>query len=112
MLYGIEAHRIVAYTYDAAVHCKDDTERKFGLEPGRNWVKESAIDSEGNSVHPVFTIEWEGNSVESCDDCGTIICMTCGFTDEDRQFGDSCWNCDTAWWSEFTGDDGQWPEIR
>jgi hypothetical protein len=100
--YTIPAFRIVAYTFDAAIHCTAHTERKFGLEPGKNWVNENAIDSEGNLVRSVFSVDQDITTVDVCDDdINEIICLVCGMTDETRQKYDHCWNCDTAWVTEI-----------
>lgn len=101
MKYGIEAYRIVAYAFDAAIYCNYHTERRYGLQEGRKWVREDAVDSEGNSVHPVFSSDHEGSNQTYCaDDINEIICLICGVTTVNREFGDPCWNCNSAWYTE------------
>lgn len=103
--YGIKSFRIVAYTYDADIHCKEHTERKFGLQEGRNWVRENATDSEGNSVHPVFSSDQDGDTIAACGvDIKEIICLVCGEIERNRQWGDPCWNCDSAWYTVDSDD--------
>lgn len=107
---GIEAFRIVAYAYDAAYHCKGHAEKQFGLENGKDWVKESAIDSEGNPVHPVFSSDQDYDTVAECDDnWKEIICLVCGVYDSERKAWDECWNCGSAWVND--GDERAWNQI-
>ena len=72
--------RIIAYTYEADVHCIDCTNKRFGATPTYRIHR----DNEGNLVHPVFsTDEWqeldEGFLAENptqylvCGDCHEII---------------------------------------
>lgn len=99
--YGIPAFRIVAYAFDAAIHCTNHTERRYGKEEGKDWVRESATDSEGNPVHPLFSSDQDGDTIASCgDNIHEIICLICGATEEYRRWGDPCWNCDSAWYTE------------
>ena len=96
--YGIEAHRIVAYTYDAAYHCTYHAEKRHGLEPGKTWVREDALDTEGNPVHPFFSVDQDIDTVEVCDDnLDEIICLVCGMIDSERKQFDQCWNCHSDW---------------
>ena len=91
---------IIAYTYMSDYHCIDCTKKQFshngkvyGTEEDRaklrpatdlNGIWYETTDSEGNFVHPVFSIdEWmqldEGHLAENpiqhltCGDCHTII---------------------------------------
>jgi hypothetical protein len=51
---------IIAYTYDAAMHCPDCAEARFGHEGGKLddlGVPLDAQDREGNSVRPVFNTD-------------------------------------------------------
>jgi len=58
--------RVIAYSYDADVHCPSCAYRMFG--PGRESVPApgftdehgipyGALDREGNAVHPVFSTD-------------------------------------------------------
>jgi hypothetical protein len=62
----------IGYTYEAAFHCPACAIERFGREPGRPWVREDAVDSEGNAVMPVAPWE-EIEPTESCDTCGTRL---------------------------------------
>lgn len=76
---------IIAYTYEAAMHCVGCTQKRlFPVDnghphaPGRpgegdeHGIHLNAIDHEGNLVRPVF--EWdEVPHGECCDDCFTQI---------------------------------------
>jgi hypothetical protein len=57
---------IVAFAYDAAIHCVDCASEHFDCDPA------DAVDSEGNEVHPVFASD-EGWADDTCDDCGLRI---------------------------------------
>jgi len=101
VIHGIPAFRIVAYTYEADIHCVDHAESRFGMQEGKYWVRESATDSEGNRVHPVFTSDHDGDNLATCgDDNNQIICLICGEVETNRLWGDPCWNCDSAWYVE------------
>lgn len=57
------------WTFDADTYCPGCTNARFGGEALQN---DTARDSEGNPVHPVFTTdEWEGEIV--CADCKGVI---------------------------------------
>jgi len=58
----------IGYTYDADVHCPGCAIARFGQEPGHYWVREDAVDSEGNPVHPIAP--WDETSEEG-EYCGT-----------------------------------------
>ena len=60
---------IVAYSYDAAIHCVECTMNKFNNNP------DNAEDSEGNPIHPVFASD-EGWENDCCDDCSKLIIDT------------------------------------
>jgi len=54
--------RIIAYTYEADVHCPACTKYRFGRlawmgAPDECGVPESAVDRESNPVHPVFVTD-------------------------------------------------------
>ena len=71
--------RIIAYTYDADVHCVACTTRRFGAFKGivktlmqeRGQCDEHGIDeptdSEGNLIHPVFSTD--EHDFTHCGDC-------------------------------------------
>ena len=69
--------RIIAYTYDADVHCPACTAARFGTtdasftnNKGRvdeHGIPDSSVDSEGNPVHPVFDIS--EHDFTNCGDC-------------------------------------------
>lgn len=83
--------QIIAYTYEAGMHCIRCTRKRFGwqgvvaanmqrarLRDGRpradeNGISTTAYDNEGNEVHPVF--RWDENDPEgqTCDDCFATI---------------------------------------
>jgi len=89
--------RIIAYTYDADYHCIDCTRKRFNHDilncyypdqlndaNGVPTIDLSLIDSEGNSVHPVFsTDEWQEYDASfladnptqylACGDCHKVI---------------------------------------
>jgi hypothetical protein len=75
--------RVVAYTYDAAMHCPCCTgthaalgilKRVPPLQMGtdEHGIAFDLIDREGNQVRPVFSTDenWQG---EACDDCTETI---------------------------------------
>ena len=78
---------IIAYTYEADVHCIDCTENTFGEKFTKmRWLSDYFLpdDREGNRVQPLFsTYEWqeldegflEENPTQSlaCGDCHGII---------------------------------------
>jgi hypothetical protein len=67
--YGRKAWDVVAWTYDADIHCPDCAGKRFKSSGGFDWTDENAgtVDSEGNVPHPVFACdEYEG---EHCGDC-------------------------------------------
>ena len=72
---------IIAYTYEAAMHCPKCTLRNF--HTGRlalaypcandeHGVPYDLLDREGNEVRPVFITD-ETDPCETCDDCGEAI---------------------------------------
>lgn len=63
-MYGRKAWAVVAYTYDADIHCVDCTLNRFPQL--RSIVNDYATDSEGNDVNVVFSSDYEGG-----DHCGT-----------------------------------------
>ena len=75
----MSATDIVAYTYEADVHCLDCARARFvgvtmaaGEELDEHGIALSATDNEGNPVHPVFAVNL-GEFNEPC--CGTR-CVT------------------------------------
>jgi hypothetical protein len=66
---------IIAYTYDAAMHCPDCAEERFGHQGGKLdelGVPMDAQDRYGNSVRPVFSTD-EIEPYMHCDTCYTKI---------------------------------------
>jgi hypothetical protein len=72
--------RIIAYTFEADVHCPACTYKRFGPGYSSNTplpgfadecgVPYHAVDREGNSVHPVFDIDEDPDgSLTHCGDC-------------------------------------------
>lgn len=61
--------KIIAYTYEADIHCCSCAEARFGTQDGRDWVSEDAEDGEGNPVHPVFSTD----ELEDDEVCGTCV---------------------------------------
>ena len=73
--------RIIAYTYEAAMHCPKCTLRQFTIgrlalaHPCANdehGVPYDLLDREGNEVRPVFITD-EIEPYDACDDCGEAI---------------------------------------
>jgi hypothetical protein len=80
----MHATTIIAYTYEAAMHCPACTLARIralrptllvqyvGGETDEHGMPVSTTDREGNSVHPVFASD-ETQPGECCDDCGAVI---------------------------------------
>lgn len=58
---------VIAYTYEADVHCMECTIRRFGI---LELLACEAKDSEGNPVHPVFSTDEIAEPQEGCGTCG------------------------------------------
>jgi mannose/cellobiose epimerase-like protein (N-acyl-D-glucosamine 2-epimerase family) len=80
--------KIVAYTYDAAIHCVQCTQRrarqfKFDarlaehvaphLRIDEHGIHIGTIDSEGNQLRPVFSDDEIVRAQTHCDDCNHPI---------------------------------------
>lgn len=76
--------RIIAYTYDAGMHCVACTDHRgcVGLltrEPplqlgtDEHGIPLDLIDTEGNAVHPVFDIDETSDTGDTCDTCLGVI---------------------------------------
>lgn len=71
----------IAYTYEAAYHCPDCTEARFGVDDS-GFPPEDARDGEGNPIGAVAPWdEWEEYAepfpqVLTCDTCGGEIART------------------------------------
>lgn len=69
--------RIVAYTYEADVHCVFCTHCRFGqhirFPRDANGIPLDSADREGNPVHPVFSTDERGDSLTHCGDCGAEL---------------------------------------
>lgn len=72
---------IIAYTYEAAMHCPDCTRARFARPPDLHrpesfpdaaGVPMDARDCEGNLVHPVSSID-DRNGTDHCDTCGELL---------------------------------------
>lgn len=69
-------HRPIGYTYEAAVHCPDCAEARFGRNDD-GFIAEDATDAEGNPVGAFFS--WDVDHTddratgEHCDDCRAEI---------------------------------------
>lgn len=59
--------RIIAYAYDADLHCVDCARRAFASTDA-DYIPDDAKDSEGNPINPVFDIH-ETAEGEYCADC-------------------------------------------
>lgn len=72
--------KIIAYTYEADVHCISCARERFKDEPkaglsnddfDENWLSYTQEDREGNPIHPVFDIDENIDGVfDHCGDCG------------------------------------------
>ena len=63
---------IIAFTYDADIHCIDCTVKDF-KEIMRSDREDFYKDSEGNSIHPVFSYDECVEQDWSCGDCRVLI---------------------------------------
>ena len=64
MLHFRKSYEVIGYAYEADLHCLDCTSARFKANANRlNFI---AIDSEGNTVSPIFLGEDHG---EHCGDC-------------------------------------------
>ena len=80
----------IAYTYDADTHCVDCAIARFGREPGHDWVVESAIDSEGNTVGALAPWDDFGPAPVVCGTCHSIIHAGSGPISEPDLDPDDC----------------------
>lgn len=64
----MKAFDIVAYAYEAAMHCPSCAEQRFGAEALTN---PATRDSEGNPITPLFAGNVE--KAETCDDHHGVI---------------------------------------
>jgi len=72
--------KIIAYTYEADVHCPACTRARFkdqkldGLSNDdfdQHWLRQDLVDREGNPVHPVF--DTDETDFTHCADCGAEL---------------------------------------
>lgn len=68
--------KIIAYTYEAEVHCPACTRDSFKRRKATEWVDENGIsdvceDRDGNPVHPVFSTD--EHNFTNCADCGAEL---------------------------------------
>lgn len=64
---------IIGYAYEADLHCPECAEKRFGVDPGKIWVRKGAVDREGNQVHPIFVSDEHDPEGEYCGDCRAEI---------------------------------------
>ena len=77
--------KIIAYTYEADVHCVGCSIKRFGLtslecqkipmtvDTDQNGIPIGASDSEGNTIHPIFSTDEQLEL--HCGDCrARLIC--------------------------------------
>lgn len=72
----MKAWDIMAYAYDAALHCPECTLKHFStdLHPITESDLDGLLDSEDNEVTPVFVSNAdEFSSTDCCDDCGLVF---------------------------------------
>lgn len=69
MTYGRKAWSIVAWTYDAAIHCDDCARKRFHFDADVT----TDTDSDGNDVHPVFASDYEYQNDDTCGTCREAI---------------------------------------
>jgi hypothetical protein len=80
--------KIVAYTYDAAIHCVRCTQRRakeFRIDPrladgvavvlrvDEHAIHIGTIDTEGNQLRPIFSDDEIVRAPNYCDDCHSKI---------------------------------------
>jgi hypothetical protein len=57
---------IRCWTYEASIHCNRHAIERFG-EPALFDL--ATADREGNPIHPVFSWECDGFTLDDCDEC-------------------------------------------
>lgn len=84
--------RIIAYTYEANYHCPDCTRDRFivrGAVSDESGVPFGAKDREGNTLHPVFSIDETPADLRPEDGGHTLVCYDCGLIiSKNRHEGD------------------------
>lgn len=79
--YGRKTYEIVAWTYEADIHCLDCAEERFGppLRISGSGRELEGIDSEGNQISPVFLDQLSEFSMDydEFDGRATVNCGTC-----------------------------------
>lgn len=65
-----ERPEIVAWTYEAAMHCPTCAAERFGRDLFNGGA---AVDREGNPPHPVFSVYYVESEPEHCDYCHAVI---------------------------------------
>lgn len=63
---------IIGWSYEADIHCYDCAQKRFGVALDMTAPK-SAVDNEGNLVHPIFSTDETPPSGEYCGDCQAEI---------------------------------------
>lgn len=73
----MKAWEIIAWTYDADIHCLACARERFGaaLDNGSDSDHPGPVplDSESNEIHPVFASDETDPAGEYCGDCGAEI---------------------------------------
>lgn len=64
---------ILGYTYEAACHCENCAENRFGQKLFDDL--DPPTDKEGNEVHPIFETD-EFDTEQYCDECGISLEVT------------------------------------
>ena len=67
MLHYRKTYEVTGYAYDADLHCLECTSKRFNGDA--QAVDYTAIDSEGNEIHPVFLSDDTGEYPILCADC-------------------------------------------
>jgi hypothetical protein len=63
----MKSYSIIAYSWDAALHCPNCTYKYFSVNCPEHL--ETLEDSEGNPINPVFASD-DLTELDCCDDCG------------------------------------------
>lgn len=67
----MKAWTIIAWTFDADIHCCACTRKRFG--PDVETADPAPEDSEANEIHPIFASDETDPSGEYCGDCGVEV---------------------------------------
>lgn len=73
----MKAWEIIAWTYEADIHCPDCARKRFGdaIDNGSDADHDGPppTDNEGNEVHPMFASDETDPQGETCGTCGAEI---------------------------------------